>query len=129
MILLDTHVVLWMSSNSSRLSQPAREAILHAREKSGVAVASFTLFELAWIAENRRIPISGSVENFVRETTSRLILKPMTPQIVAVAVRLPSTYPKDPADRVIAATAIIEGIPLVTADRRMQQSGVVETIW
>lgn len=129
MILLDTHVVLWMSSSSSRLSRPAREAILKAREASGVAVASFTLFELAWIAANLRIPIAGSIESFVNETISRVMVKPMTPGIVSLAVRLPSTYPKDPADRVIAATALVEGIPLVTADRRIRQSGLLETIW
>lgn len=129
MILLDTHVVLWMSSSSSRLSRPAREAILKAREASGVAVASFTLFELAWIAANLRIRIASSIESFVNETISRVMVKPMTPGIVSLAVRLPSTYPKDPADRVIAATALVEGIPLVTADRRIRQSGVLETIW
>lgn len=129
MILLDTHVVLWMSSSSSRLSRPAREAILKAREASGVAVASFTLFELAWIAANLRIRIASSIESFVNETISRVMVKPMTPGIVSLAVRLPSTYPKDPADRVIAATALVEGIPLVTADRRIRQSGLLETIW
>ena len=129
MILLDTHVVLWMSSNSSRLSTPAREAILQARESTGVAVATFTLFELAWIAEKRRIPLSESIEKFVSETVSRLILRPMTAEIAARAVRMPATYPKDPADRIIAATALVESMPLVTADQRIRESGVVKTIW
>ncbi len=54
---------------------------------------------------------------------------PMTPEIVALAVRLPSDYPKDPADRLIASTAIVDGIPLVTADERVRQAKVVQTIW
>jgi PIN domain nuclease of toxin-antitoxin system len=53
----------------------------------------------------------------------------MTPEITAVAVRLPIGYPKDPADRVIASTAIVEGMPLVTADQQIRHSKAVETIW
>ena len=53
----------------------------------------------------------------------------MTPEIAALAVRLPETYPKDPADRLIGATAIVEGVPLVTADKQIRQAKVVETIW
>jgi PIN domain nuclease of toxin-antitoxin system len=118
-----------MSAESVRLSKTAREAIVHARATTGIAVATFTLWELAWIAENRRVAIPGSVESFVREAVSRVVIKPMTPEIVALAVRLPPSYPKDPADRVIAATAIVEGIPLVTADQRIRDSGIVQTIW
>ena len=129
MILVDTHVLLWMSSEPQKLSKAARESIRQARSATGVAVTTFTLWELAWLAQNGRIVVSAGPENFVTEAVSRVIVKAMTPQIVALAVRLPATFPKDPADRVIAATAILEGIPLVTADQRIRESGLVETIW
>jgi PIN domain nuclease of toxin-antitoxin system len=128
-ILLDTHVLLWISSDPQRLSKNAREAIREARQTASLAVAAITLWELAWLAQNGRLVISSSPENFVMEAVSRVVLEPMTPQIVALAARLPASFPKDPADRVITATAILEGIPLVTADQRIRDAGIVEIIW
>jgi len=129
MILLDTHVLIWMASEPRRLSKKARAAIREARQKTGVAIATITLWELAWLAENGRIQVTGSVESFVRATVARVILKPMTPEIAALAVRLPSGFPKDPADRIIASTAMVEAAPLVTADEQIRQARVVQTIW
>jgi PIN domain nuclease of toxin-antitoxin system len=71
----------------------------------------------------------GSVESFVREIVSRVILRPMNAEIASLAVRLPASFPKDPADRLIAATAMAEGLPLVTADQRIRRSKLAETIW
>ena len=129
MIFLDTHVLIWMASDPKRLSKKAREAIREAREKTGVAIAAITLWELAWLAENGRIQVTGSVESFVRETASRVMVEPITPEIAAFAVQLPPGFPKDPADRLIAATAMVEGAPLVTADERIRRAKVVQTIW
>jgi PIN domain nuclease of toxin-antitoxin system len=129
MILLDTHALLWMSSDPKQLSPKARNAIRQARQSSGVAIAAITFWELAWLAHNGRIIVTGSLETFLRETTARVIVKPLTPEIAAQAVRLPATFPKDPADRQIAATAMLESIPLITADNEIRRSKVVNTIW
>jgi PIN domain nuclease of toxin-antitoxin system len=121
-----------MAAESRRLSKPAYEAILRAKEakeKSGVAIATITLWELAWLVQHRRIIVNGTVESFVRETVSRVAVKPMSPEITALAVRLPETFPKDPADRVIVATAMIDGMTLVTADTAIRKSKIVETLW
>jgi PIN domain nuclease of toxin-antitoxin system len=133
-ILLDTHVLYWMANDSKRLSRRAREAIREAREQqgrhdAGIAVATITLWELAWLAQNGRIVVVGSVESFVREAVARVILRPVTPEIAALAVGLPDKFPKDPADRLIAATAMAEAMALVTADMRIRRAKVVETVW
>jgi PIN domain nuclease of toxin-antitoxin system len=128
-ILLDTHVLIWMASDPGRLSSKAREQIVQARRSTGLAVASITLWELAWLAENQRVLYSGSVESFVRETISRVSVKSLSPEIAAVAAHLPDNYPKDPSDRLIGSTAIVLGIPLVTADERIRSSGILECIW
>ena len=129
MILLDTHALLWMASDPKRLSKRADKAIREARQGTGIAIATITLWEIAWLAHHQRIVVLGSVESFVRETVARVILRPVTPEIAALAVRLPEQFPKDPSDRLIASTAMVEGMPLVTADMRIRRSKVVETVW
>jgi PIN domain nuclease of toxin-antitoxin system len=128
-ILLDTHVLYWMANESTRLSPRARVAIQEARQEAGLMIAAITLREVAWMAQMGRIIVAGSVESFVRELVSRVIVRPITPEIAALSVRLPENFPKDPADCLIAATAMAEGMPLVTADQNIRRTKVLQTIW
>jgi PIN domain nuclease of toxin-antitoxin system len=128
-LVLDTHVLLWMFGEPAKLSRKAREAIQAARESDVLAIADVTIWEVAWLAENKRIQISGTVENFTREISAKLVVKPITPEIAALAARLPAAYPRDPIDRLIGATTVVEGAHLVTADRRIRDSQVIPIIW
>jgi len=128
-ILLDTHIVIWLAFEPGKLSKRAKEAIRAARVQGGLAIAAITLLELAWLAENGRIETRLSVESFVRQCASKMTVLPITPEIAARAVGFPDPYPKDPQDRLIGATALIEGIQLVTHDRQIKKSGMVPVIW
>lgn len=129
MILLDTHVVVWLAFEPDKLSKRAKEAIRAARPQGGLAIAAITLLELAWLAEKGRVETTLSVESFVRRCASKMTVLPITPEIAARAVGLPESYPKDPQDRLIGATALVEGIDLVSHDGLIRKSGIVPVIW
>ncbi|HTX75201.1 MAG TPA: type II toxin-antitoxin system VapC family toxin [Terracidiphilus sp.] len=129
MILLDTHVVVWLAFEPDRLSKRAKEAIRAARREDGLAIAGITLLELAWLAANERVETTLTVEQFVRACASRMTVLPITPEIAARAVSFPDLYPRDPQDRLIGATALVEGINLVSHDKGIRKSGLVPVIW
>jgi PIN domain nuclease of toxin-antitoxin system len=128
-ILLDTHVLLWMSSASSRLSAKARAAIQDARGGGGIFISDITLWEIALLAQRGRIEIAGTVDSFVHEISAPVVIKPITAAIASMAVHFPEEYPQDPADRLIGATSRVEVLPLVTADRQLRRSPLLDTIW
>jgi PIN domain nuclease of toxin-antitoxin system len=129
-ILVDTHVVVWLAFDQNRISRKARTAIDDARKNAdGLAISDITLLELATLARKGRIRLEISLESFLQEIESRFVVLPMTGRICARAVALPAACPQDPADRIIAATALVEGLSLLTADREIRQSRTVQTIW
>lgn len=130
MILVDTHVVVWLAFDQNRISRKARTAIDDARKNAdGLAISDITLLELATLARKGRIHLEISLESFLQEVESRFVVLPMTGRACARAVALPAAYPQDPADRIIAATALVEGLSLLTADREIRRSRTVQTIW
>lgn len=94
-----------------------------------MAVCDITLLELTTLASKGRIHLSISLESFLEEIEARFVVLPITSRACARAMEFPSSYPKDPADRIIAATALVEGLSLITADRGIHRSKVVHTIW
>jgi PIN domain nuclease of toxin-antitoxin system len=129
-ILVDTHVVAWLAFDQDRISGNARSAIDEARKNGdGLAISDITLLELATLATKGQIHLDISLESFLQEVESRFVVLPISGRTCARAMGLPATYPKDPADRVIAATALVEGLSLLTADRAIRRSRTVQTIW
>jgi PIN domain nuclease of toxin-antitoxin system len=130
LILVDTHVVVWLAFDEARISKQARSAIEKVRQNGeGLAISDISLFELARIFNRERIRLAISVESALAEIERRFVVLPISGRISLRALSLPAAYPKDPADRIIGATALVEGIPLVTADREIRNSRALSTIW
>jgi PIN domain nuclease of toxin-antitoxin system len=129
-ILVDTHVVVWLALDQTQLSRNARVAIDDARRNGdGLAISDITLLELATLSSKGRILLNISLESFLREIETRFTVLPISGRACVRALGLPAAYPKDPADRIIAGTALVEGLSLLTADRAIRRSRVLATIW
>jgi PIN domain nuclease of toxin-antitoxin system len=113
-LLLDTHAVHWWSAEPNRLSRTAQRALESAEE---VLVAAITWHELAWLARNERIVLDVPIRTWLEELSANVRTVGLTPAIADTAVSLPSSFPRDPADRLIYASAIERGAKLVTKDR------------
>jgi len=117
-VLLDSHVVQWWSAEPDRVSEKAARLLESADE---LAIASISWFELAWLARHERIVVSIPIGSWLEQLAMQLRTVGVTPAIATAAAALPQSFPGDPADRLIYATAVEKGWPLVTKDRRLRQ--------
>ena len=124
-IVADTHTWVWWAAERYKLSPDAFKELENADD---IAIASITLWEIAMLVEKKRLTINRDVlswlEDAIAGTHARVL--PLTPTIAALASSIPL---RDPADRLIAATALTHNASLITKDDRIRTSGVVETIW
>ena len=130
MILVDTHIVLWLALEPERISKRVHAVIEEARRNgAGLAISAMTLVEISTLFGKRRFHLAVSLESFLDELERKFVVLPINARVCARISTLPGNYPKDPADRVIGATALVEGMGLVTADREIRRAKVVRTIW
>lgn len=127
MILADTHAWIWWVAGSRRLSRRAFAALDSA---DAVGLCAISLWEVAMLVARGRLELDREVSLWLRQSLAkpRATLVPIDPEIATVAVGLDWAH-GDPADRLIAATAIVRGVSLVSKDGRLRGLSSVRTIW
>lgn len=128
MIVLDTHAWLWHAVARERLSRPARQAIDRAES---LLVSTLSCFEVTALERRERIALDRPAASWIRQAlgADEVDHVDVDIDIAATAGQLPDPFPGDPADRLIYATAMARGVPLVTADRAIREFDPVRTIW
>lgn len=129
-VIIDTHIVLWDNLAPSKLTAKARKAIDKADANFQIIVCEITLWEIAILMKKNRLVIDMPCLEFLDKImhANNYVLQGINPSIAYLASEI-ELGSKDPADRLIAATAVTLGFPLVTADQYMHQSSVFKTIW
>jgi PIN domain nuclease of toxin-antitoxin system len=123
-LLLDTCAILWIA-NGEEISGECRRAVDEAAQSDGVLVSPITAWEIGTLVRKGRIALSMPPEAWFDAALALpgVRLAPMPPRTLIASAFLPGTPPADPADRIIAATARIEGFILVTRDQKLLSYG------
>ena len=131
MIVVDTHIIIWNALKPEMLSGKAEKAISAANNSDGIIFCEISLWEIAMLMHKGRLSIDIEYIEFIQLIleSNKYVFRGITPEIAWLSTGLFSDNNKDPADRIIAATSIIENAKLVTADKKLRQSKKVTTIW
>ena len=131
MILLDTHALVWWAADPARLSPRAKRAVAAAVRDSYVAASAISLFEIAAAIRRRRLMLAVPPEQWLTDLRllPELRLEPVSAEIAEIAGSFDENFPGDPADRIIAATAVALRLKLVTADARLRRAPQLQAVW
>ena len=128
--LADTHVLVWWLSARDRLSPGQRRALSRINADNPLLVSDISLWEIATLYELGRIRLTIPLGEWLDRATAAPLVKRcgISPRVAATVATLPSAFHRDPADRIIVATALVHGASVLTSDERIIDSGVVATV-
>jgi PIN domain nuclease of toxin-antitoxin system len=131
LIVLDTHALIWWADAGSKLSLKARQATrVHARRRELVA-STISIFEIVTLHRRGRLEFSTPVGDWLPDLRKlpELTIHPVTDEVAERAGGLGDVFPGDPDDRIIAATALILRVPLITQDGALRDVPNLPTLW
>lgn len=128
MIILDTHAWIWWLDKPDKLGDKAQRSI---NKYKRIGVHAISCFEIAILVEKDKITLEKPADEWIADALSHSKIE-VVPLSVAAAVKcrqLPGNFHRDPVDRILAATCLLNDYPLITKDRLIEQWGFIETIW
>ena len=132
MIVLDTHALVWWVADSSRVGAKARR-LIDSAVKAGdqVSVSCISVWEIAMLVARGRLELTIDVHSWMAhvQTLPYFNFVPVDNAIAMRAVHLEGLAPRDPADRMIVATALGLNATLVTADKELRSYRALRTSW
>ena len=131
MIVLDTHALVWWVTGDAELSANARAAIKKELNGGEIIVSSISAWEIAMLVAREKLVLTVDVDAWLAAVAEIEVVRfvPVDNEIAVKSVSLPGEFHKDPADRMIVATARVLAVPLVTKDEKMRAYLQVKTIW
>ena len=128
--LLDTHILIWWLNESNRLSPAQQEVVASASAESPLLVSDISLWEVATLHALGRIQLTIPLRVWLDKAVAPPLLRRhgISPAIAAELSALPDSFQRDPADRIIVATARTLGATLLTQDRRIVDAALVKTL-
>ena len=131
MIVLDTHVLVWWVSGAAKLTGRARRAIDGALRRGQVIASAISIFEIATAVRRGRLELGLPLDQWLADMVvlPELHIEPLSAAIAQAAGQLGDPFPGDPADRLIAATALSLKAKVVTADERLRRSPAIAAVW
>jgi PIN domain nuclease of toxin-antitoxin system len=129
-VLIDTHILIWDQLDPNRISKKARKALDLAEKNHKIILCEISLWEVSILMKKRRLMMDMSYLDFIDDVlqTKNYHLQGMNAEIAFLGSEI-DLDTKDPADRIIAATSIVLGLPLISADQFMLKSTEIKTIW
>ena len=128
--LLDTHVLLWWHGERDRLSRAQRDVIAAADADAPLQVSDISLWEVAMLHGLGRIRLTIPLREWLEKAVAPPLVRRhgISPAVAAELASLPDSFHRDPADRILVATARVLGATLLTRDRRIVQAELVDTL-
>ncbi len=127
--VLDTHVLVWWTSEPSRLTPTLKAILEKVSPEHPLFVPDICLWEIATLVSLGRLRPTVPLNDWLERATAAPLVRiaAITPKIASEVAALPADFHRDPGDRLIVATARVLGYPLLTLDQRIRDSGLVQT--
>jgi PIN domain nuclease of toxin-antitoxin system len=131
-VVADTHVIIWYLRSPEKLSTDALTSLDNALNNgASIFISAISIVEMNYLVEKNRIP-TGSLEQLLQlvdDPLVNLVIVPLDTPVAKAFTQIPREVVPEMGDRIIAATSLYLGLPLVTKDHKIRNLSNIQTIW